>query len=242
MKHNVKYSRRLYPRIWDSDYHVLRLMRRAIEGVLTADRAGAKGEGDRTVLDYGCGDKPYQPLFESFSIAYVGADIAGSETADVQFDPGASLPYEDGTFDIVFSTQVLEHVAEVTAYLDECFRILKPGGLLLLTTHGSWFYHPHPHDYRRWTRQGLCLELEKSGLTIVSTSACVGPLAFAVQAQVFLVANMLPRIPVLGRWMRAFVSVVQNIVMLLADRLIGEDVRSNNAVVYVVEARKNTPT
>ncbi len=51
-------------------------------------------------------------------------------------------------------------------YLSECFRVLRPGGQLLLSTHGVFPYHPDPVDLWRWTCEGLRIRSAKP----VSTS------------------------------------------------------------------------
>jgi hypothetical protein len=61
---------------------------------------------------------------------------------------------------------VLEHVEDVGACLGDCLRMLKPGGTLVLTTHGTWEDHGCPHDYRRWTADGLRAELERAGFAV----------------------------------------------------------------------------
>jgi SAM-dependent methyltransferase len=47
---------------------------------------------------------------------------------------GQRLPFREASFDLVFSHSVIEHVASATAYLEECRRVLKPGGMLYLST------------------------------------------------------------------------------------------------------------
>lgn len=59
-----------------------------------------------------------------------GARLAG---ADV-LQPGQPLPYEDQRFDAVVSMDVIEHVSEPLGWLREALRVLKPQGLLFLTT------------------------------------------------------------------------------------------------------------
>jgi SAM-dependent methyltransferase len=105
------------------------------------------------VLDYGCGGSPYRALFKACT--YHRADLAGMPNLDFEFAADARLPIEASDYDCVLSTQVLEHVEDPAAYLQECYRVLKPGGHLLLTTHGIFEDHAVPHDYWRWTAAGL---------------------------------------------------------------------------------------
>jgi SAM-dependent methyltransferase len=80
----------------------------------------------------------------------------------------------DCTADVVVSTQVLEHVPDPRAYLLECRRILKPGGMLILTTHGYWEYHPQPTDLWRWTGPGLRKLVEASGFRVLDCTGLLG--------------------------------------------------------------------
>jgi SAM-dependent methyltransferase len=59
-----------------------------------------------------------------------GGTLAGTDT----LDPDGKLPYEDARFDAVISMDVVEHVASPLPWLNEALRVLKPGGLLFLTT------------------------------------------------------------------------------------------------------------
>jgi SAM-dependent methyltransferase len=116
------------------------------------------------VLDYGCGGSPYRALFGDCT--YHRADLAGGEALDFEYDAGGRLPPEVTGYDCVFSTQVLEHVGSPSSYLQECYRVLKPGGHLLLTTHGIYEDHACPEDYWRWTVSGLYQVVEAAGFTV----------------------------------------------------------------------------
>jgi SAM-dependent methyltransferase len=94
--------------------------------------------------------------------------------------PGKPLDLADASVDGVTSFQVLEHVWDIDWYLRESYRILKPGGWLLLSTHGTWLFHPHPTDFRRWTRPGLEDEIKARGFTHVGTLPIAGPLAWTL--------------------------------------------------------------
>ena len=74
---------------------------------------------------------------------------------DFEYAADGRLPAEAADYDCILSTQVLEHVEDPAAYLQECYRVLSPGGHLLLTTHGIFEDHAVPRDYWRWTAVGL---------------------------------------------------------------------------------------
>jgi SAM-dependent methyltransferase len=116
------------------------------------------------VLDYGCGRSPYRPLFGSCT--YHRADLAGAEDIDFQYGADSRLPSELADYDCVLSSQVLEHVLSPSSYLAEGYRVLKPGGSLILSTHGLFADHAHPHDYWRWTVFGLQRLVEGIGFKV----------------------------------------------------------------------------
>ena len=151
---------------------------------------GARATGKR-VLDVGCGVKPYYPWFAGAS-EYVGVDVGENPHADLQ---GAveALPLDDGSFDVVIATQLLEHVVDPAAAVQELHRVTAPGGRVLLSTHGVMVYHPNPVDYWRWTHAGLERLFEDAceweTVTVdpcAGTTACVG---FLLSTYVHLLAK-----------------------------------------------------
>jgi SAM-dependent methyltransferase len=116
------------------------------------------------VLDYGCGGSPYRRLFGACT--YHRADLAGGQPLDFEYGADSRLPGELSGYDCVLSSQVLEHVLSPAMYLAECYRILKPGGSFLLSTHGLFEDHACPDDYWRWTTFGLRRLVEESGFEV----------------------------------------------------------------------------
>lgn len=144
---------RLYPSKNNSRFYILTQLRTKIEEVIQKYISPIQKE--KQLLDYGCGTMPYKELYLPFVSKYIGADFSDNALADIFFDENNILPLPETTISIIVSTQVLEHVANVNLYLQECHRLLKEDGLLILSTHGFWKYHPHPQDYWRWTKAGL---------------------------------------------------------------------------------------
>lgn len=126
-----------------------------------AQEVAPSGPG-QAVLDVGCGEKPYLPHFSGVASSYVGLDVHAGEHVDVVADADV-LPFDDGSFDVVVSTQMLEHVPDPARVVSEAHRVLRPGGVLLLSTHGTTLYHPVPTDFWRWTQEGLEKLLRDNG-------------------------------------------------------------------------------
>ena len=118
------------------------------------------------VLDYGCGGSPYRHLFNGCT--YHRADLVGGDSLDFEYEEGSRLPVNSSDYNCVLSSQVLEHVDSPTHYLEECYRVLKPGGKLILTTHGLFEDHGCPADYWRWTAAGLQKLVETVGFDVES--------------------------------------------------------------------------
>jgi SAM-dependent methyltransferase len=109
---------------------------------------------DSVVLDLGSGGGQYKPWFTNRNAEYLGADIDPDGGCDI-LCIGESLPFKDNSIGMVFSAQVLEHVSSPEQVLAEVERVLVPGGFTVISTHGTFPYHPTPGDHWRWTQTGL---------------------------------------------------------------------------------------
>lgn len=119
-----------------------------------AKHAASSGT-DKTfyVLDAGAGDAPYRELFSH--VSYHTADYAGSNRAYGHLDYICDLtdiPVRDQTYDLVFCSQVFEHLPDPHAALREFSRVLKPGGQIWISAPLLFEEHEQPHDYWRFTQ------------------------------------------------------------------------------------------
>jgi SAM-dependent methyltransferase len=127
------------------------------------------------ILDFGAGGSPYKSLFPASN--YLTADLQGSG-ADFYVDSDGRTSAPDHFFDLVLSTQVLEHCRNPDNYLSEAFRVLKPNGKLILSTHGLFEEHACPYDFFRWTAEGLHAIVEHNGFSVDSLArVTAGPRA-----------------------------------------------------------------
>ncbi|MCC7211917.1 MAG: class I SAM-dependent methyltransferase [Candidatus Brocadia sp.] len=121
------------------------------------------------ILDIGCGQKPYEKLFNASQ--YIGLELDTFENrknkkADYFYN-GKSFPFQNNEFESVVVSQVFEHVFHPADFLNEINRVLKPEGTVLITVPFVWDEHEQPYDYARYTSFGLRHILEKSGFEIV---------------------------------------------------------------------------
>lgn len=83
---------------------------------------------------------------------YVDIDLKSqpSVLADVM-----CIPLTDGVADCIICTEVLEHLANPQAAVDEAFRVLKPGGAFLGSAPFIYSIHADPHDFSRFTGERI---------------------------------------------------------------------------------------
>jgi SAM-dependent methyltransferase len=118
---------RLYPSLTNPNYLVLRRRRE----IFAAWAKSVPGSQLR-VLDIGGRYQPYRPLFEAKIGSYVAVDILSTPLVNV-IGRGETLPFNDGSFDLVIATQVFDYFEQPCLVAAEIHRVLKPGGCLLMS-------------------------------------------------------------------------------------------------------------
>lgn len=108
-------------------------------------------DSSKAVLEIGAGARS---VWHSFFPNLTTLDIAAEKKPNVVGD-AHNLPLGDASFDIVLCSEAFEHFYDPKKAAAEIHRVLKPGGLLLVTTRFNFPVHDAPGDYFRFTPYGL---------------------------------------------------------------------------------------
>lgn len=153
--------------------------------------AGVLSAASGSLIDVGCGDGILLDLLRAdfgaswdisgFEISESRAEIGRSRGHSVLASADGVVPVEPGSFDVVTSTHVIEHVPDDVAYAEELSRLVRPGGLVYVETpvklSGAWYFRRNPEagwvldpthvrEYRSATAVNAVIE--RSGLEIVA--------------------------------------------------------------------------
>lgn len=209
----------------------LAVINRKLPAAITQAIAHCQLPAHARVLDYGCADMPYRGLFDP-ATEYLGADIPGNPDAHIEIQANGALATPNSSVDMVLSSQVLEHVADPALYLREAYRVLKPGGALVLSTHGIMIYHRDPVDYWRWTGEGLHKAVADAGFEVTRFEGVLGLAPTGLQLFQDATWIHLPRL-----LRRPYALILQTLIALF-DRMHSAQSRRMNALVYVINAVK----
>jgi SAM-dependent methyltransferase len=189
---------------------------------------------DRTLLDVGCGVGMYVHAFRRFSQDVHGVDVDTEKVAEARRElpnlcvaVAEFLPYADGTFDVVLSHEVIEHVMDDRQAIAEAVRVLrspepqeeKPGGRLVVfapnsfypfETHGAYWggrYHagniPLVNYLPRRLRARFCPHVRAYTPRNLRRLLAGLPVKVVVHTQIFPAYDkIIRRRPALARWFR----------------------------------------
>ncbi len=119
------------------------------------------------VLDVGSGNASYR-IAKNNCLVRIDYPETGKHyrnRPDVHAD-ARTLPFARGSVDIVFLLEVLEHITDMDQVIAEIQRVLKQGGRLYISAPFIYPAHDLPHDYFRFSEQGLHYLLKKHGMKI----------------------------------------------------------------------------
>jgi SAM-dependent methyltransferase len=136
---------------------------------------------DAQILDAGCGSGRNMVDFASYG-AVTGVEISDASVERARMrDVGevlqcsiTSLPFADGHFDLAVCLDVIEHIEDEQGALAELYRVVRPGGSLLITVPAyQWLWSEHDvinHHQRRYTRKTLSVAAAQAGWETTRTT------------------------------------------------------------------------
>jgi SAM-dependent methyltransferase len=105
---------------------------------------------DKLVLDIGSGGTDQDALFPNRTTFDMDPARGPAIVGDAQ-----EMPFADGSYEVILCSEVLEHIPDPVKAIAEMYRVLVPGGLLVLTTRFVYPVHDAPGDYWRFTPYAL---------------------------------------------------------------------------------------
>lgn len=131
------------------------------------------------VLDVGCGHMPFRSFTLQHASAYEGFDIEARTPGVTHIgNAEAMTDIPADAYDTLLNFEVLEHLPHPQRAVAEFARVLKPGGMLLITVPHLSRLHEEPHDYFRYTTYGLRTMLSDAGLEVVRITPTAGLFSF----------------------------------------------------------------
>ena len=133
--------------------------------------------GSPRILDYGCGTGGNSAAYASFgAVVGIEPDAAAIRLAHIRGQAhycrssGTNLPFGHASFDAVLASDVLEHIEHDLQAVSEIARVLRPGGVAIISVPAhQWLFSRHDvalHHFRRYSKTGLRELLENGGLRI----------------------------------------------------------------------------
>lgn len=212
------------------------LMRKKLVEAIISISPMVKGK----VMDLGCGSKPYRSLFTCDE--YIGVDFENpghphlNEQVDVFYD-GKTLPFENNSFDVIFSSEVFEHVFNLHELLVEINRVLRPGGKLIFTCPFAFPEHEQPNDFARYTSFAVNDLMKTNGFSIhtyIKSGNAVEALGQLRMIYAHLhVVSLFKNIPVIRQGVRLFTYTSINLWTIFWSKILpkADDLYMNNIVV-----------
>lgn len=149
------------------------ITRKGLEDFYLDNLASLRHHEPLYVLNIGSGGPIAEIVKEGLSrhsqIVLLSLDIAANRRPDINSD-AVYLPLPDNTFDCVVCAEVLEHIHQPSLCIEQIKRVLKPAGVLLLSTRFIYPLHDRPFDYFRFTKYGLSHLLQQADFYPISIS------------------------------------------------------------------------
>ena len=195
----------------------------------------AKGK----LLDLGCGKVPLFEAYRNYISDNTCVDWGNSphknEHLDYECDLTEKLPFNDGEFETIILSDVLEHIPQPEKLWQEMNRILVPTGILILNVPFCYPMHEEPHDYYRYTQYALKRFADVAQFKIL----VLKPIGGTPEIWADLLAKHLQFVPLIGKTVSVLIQSV-TLAFLKTDlgRRISEQTGNKYPLGYFLVAEK----
>lgn len=118
------------------------------------------------VLDIGGRDRGKFQKPKNKVDKWIFADIEKKHNPDIVLDVANMKQIKDKSVDVINAIELFEHVKNPKQGIEECSRVLKKGGMIIVSTPFLYPIHADPCDFQRWTKTKWELELKSAGFKI----------------------------------------------------------------------------
>lgn len=171
------------------------------------------------VLDLGAGRLFYKKWIQKYTNEYKSIDFQRTHPDLDYIGTTSRTCLADKSFDVVFCSQVLEHVSNPAKSFQEIYRILKKNGIAIISTPFLFYLHNEPHDYFRYTKHAFKKFADDANFEIVELKEIGGLFGFFGSVIQATLIGLFWGIPVIKYFFLCFNIAIQCSLYVL-DKLI----------------------
>ena len=130
-----------------------------------------------TLYDLGMGVFPYKDFLSSQIEKYVGVGRSYKEhdpNAEIDIDFNKTFPFDDNSADTLAAISLMVELYDPQTFANECHRVLKKDGYMIIEVPFQWRVHKAPHDYFRYTPYAFDHLFKKAGFSEIQVEPCCG--------------------------------------------------------------------
>lgn len=176
------------------------------------------------VLDLGCGYSPYRHLLVSNSVTIEGYDKQKyNRYVDYVGDAYQLESIVQKTYDHVICLEVLEHLKDTDAIIEQIDKVLNPGGYAIISVPLLNLLHEEPYDFYRFTSYGLEYIFKKNGFSVVEIKKKAGLFSFIAHQVAISLNSTFWFIPILREVVLLLTFVLISYPAFALDKLFGRN-------------------
>ncbi|PCI21361.1 hypothetical protein COB64_00560 [Candidatus Wolfebacteria bacterium] len=173
---------------------------------------------DSVVLDLGAGRLFYKNFLKNYTDNYFSLDFKKTHKDLDYIGTTSRTNLENERFDIVFSSQVFEHIPDPLESFHEINRILKKGGIAIISVPFLMYIHNEPYDYFRYTRYSLKKFSDENNFEILVLKEVGGFFGFLGSVGAIFSMGLFWNIPIL-KWVVYGLNFIIQYILLFLDRI-----------------------